>query len=789
MSSIDSISKSELNQGTSDDILADIDFEKIFSILKKSAVWVIIIFLICNLSVYLYLRYTKPLFQSESTLKLDIQSEAALVGINNPMLGQDISGLSGEIELLRSKLFFGKVADLVDLDVSYFYEGRYLTDERYGNNPFKVEFKLKNPNYFDRPFSIEILNRNSFILEYELEGEVMSGKYNFGQRIKSVPFELVLTKTPYFSENNGIGSYYFTINSRDAIIDYFDNAVTVEPLNLNAKTIKVGLKDYNKQKAVELLTAIDTLYLNYNKETKNQAIKQKIEFVESQIDLTERRLENYELYFEDFTIENRTVSIDADLAETIGVLDGFDTTIFEFQNKIIAVDLVLDQIENGNQISIDPLSYEFFPTVITSALSEYEDYQAQRTRVLNSYNENTLVVRQLEDRAKTLSMDLVESIKLYKTNLVKARDELLTRRSQVGQSFLRLPSMGTEYTKQRRSYNLELDFYINLITSKSELEITRAGTVTNFVILSPPSLPDEPIYPQSLIIYGIGLVGSVFLSVFFVAVRYLLHTEISGLKELERLVALPILGSVPAYKYDKKTHHTQLVIHKNPKSIISEAMRSIRTNMDFMKTDNGNRIISITSTVSGEGKTFVSVNLAGIIALSHYKVIILDLDLRKAKVHLAFGDEKSDKGVSTVLINRHSTKEAVRKTIIENLDYIPAGPIPPNPSELLISKRFDELIEELKKDYDYIMMDTPPVGLVTDGMLVMQKADLPIYIVRAGYSRKAFANTIRKVAQVNKFNNLSLILNGAKTNGAYGYGSGYGYGYGHGYYEEDSEKK
>lgn len=790
MSPNDNISNQQLTQtANDDDILANIDFEKIISILKKSAPWVLLIFLLCNVGAFMYVRYTKPVYESTSTLKLDIQNEAGLVGVSNPLLGSDIGGLSGEIELLRSNLFFGKVADVIDMDVSYHYYGRYLSDERYKNNPFQVDFVLRDEGFYDKPFDIEIIDDKTFELEYNVGGDVISSQYQFGKEINEPGFDFLITKTDNYSEENGPGLYYFTINSRQAVINFLKSEVTVQPLNLNAKTISVSLKDFNKYKARALLTAIDTLYLDYNKEIKNQAIKQKIAFVESQIEATESKLEGYEEYFEDFTIENRTVSVEADIAEAIGILDRFDTALFEFQNKIAAVDQIIRQIERGEQISIDPFSYQFFPPFIISSLEQYKTYQTRKAKLLDSYNENTLAYKQLENEVGNLSVDIVELIRLYKVNLMESRKELTTRQNQIGQSFLQLPSMGTEYNKQRRSYGLELDFYISLIKSKSELEIAQAGTVTNFVILSPPSLPGEPIHPQKLIVYGIGLAASIFLSIFFVAIRYLLHTEISGLRELERLVHLPVLGTVPSYKYDNKLAHTQLVIHKNPKSIISEAMRSIRTNMDFMQMGNGNRIISITSTISGEGKTFVSVNLAGIIALSHYKVIILDLDLRKAKVHLAFGDEKSDKGVSTVLINRHTVKETIRKTIIENLDYIPAGPIPPNPSELLISQRFDELIEELKKDYDFIMMDTPPVGLVTDGMLVMQKADLPIYIVRAGYSRKAFANTIKKVAQVTKFNKLSLILNGAKANGGYGYGGyGYGYGYGHGYYEEDSKK-
>jgi tyrosine-protein kinase Etk/Wzc len=327
---------------------------------------------------------------------------------------------------------------------------------------------------------------------------------------------------------------------------------------------------------------------------------------------------------------------------------------------------------------------------------------------------------------------------------------------------------------------------MSLVQSKADLEIARAGTVINFVILAPANTPVLPIHPTKKLIYGIGAAASIILCIIFLLVRYILSDEITGLAELERLVKLPVLGIVPNYKYEKKNGHSQMVIHHQPKSIVAESLRTIRTNMDFMKVGDSNKIISITSTISGEGKTFVSVNLAAIFALSQYKVIVLDLDLRKAKVHVAFNDEKADKGMSTILIGRDTPEDCIRKTELGNLDYIPVGPLPPNPSELLLNPEFDRLIEYLKSKYDFIIMDTPPIGLVTDGVLVMQKADLPIYIVRAGYSKRAFAKTIMKVNQMNRVVKLSLILNGTNTGNRYGYGHGYGYGYGYGqgYYEE-----
>jgi capsular exopolysaccharide synthesis family protein len=201
--------------------------------------------------------------------------------------------------------------------------------------------------------------------------------------------------------------------------------------------------------------------------------------------------------------------------------------------------------------------------------------------------------------------------------------------------------------------------------------------------------------------------------------------------------------------------------------------------MEFLRVSEGSKIISVTSTVSGEGKTFFTINLGGIISLSKQKVLLVDMDMRRPKIHLAFSNQPVNKGLSTILINKHSFKECLLHTDLENLDYLPAGPTPPNPSELIMGQEVDLLFGEMRQQYHTIILDTPPVGLVTDGILAMKKADIPIYVIRADYSRKDFVNTLNRLAKTNRFRNLSIVLNSVEITGK----RGYGYGYGKGYYE------
>ena len=240
--------------------------------------------------------------------------------------------------------------------------------------------------------------------------------------------------------------------------------------------------------------------------------------------------------------------------------------------------------------------------------------------------------------------------------------------------------------------------------------------------------------------------------------RYLLHDKISSLNEITQhtQAGISTLGIIP--KYDQKIPVSQLIIGHNPKSLIAEAFRTLRTNLQFISNTEGTKVMAVTSTISGEGKTFIALNLGGIIAFSGKKVIIIDLDMRKPKIHKGFNVENT-KGMSTLLINKNTIEECTHKSSLDGLDFITSGPIPPNPSELIISKKMQMVIDELKSKYDMVIIDTPPVGLVTDGIPIIQKADYPVYVFRSDYSRKNFIQIIDRLYNENSISKLSVVLN------------------------------
>lgn len=768
--------------------LDSFDLAKFLFVLRSNLLYILLFFVVGGSVAYLIVRYTKPLYQSDSIIKLEYKNEANALGLVNNNNLQSMNKLSGEIELLKSKLFFTRLIETINYDVSYYIYGTYLNDERYNNSPFVVSYKVKNGSMFNRPIDLEILNDREFELIYDFNGKKKS-KYKFGEEISTAELNLLVEKTRHFSQEL-YGKYFFRIHSINYLLDYFRHNVKIQPENLNAKTIRISLQDYNRHKARDFVIAIDTLYLQYTTETKNETAVKKIDFLEDQIRVTEAGLDSFEEYFEDFIIQNRITSVDNNIASAISMLNSLDTQRYVLKKKLFGAELIAQNLEVEGDLKIDPFLLSQLPDFMKSAVQNYSDLKNRRNSILRTYSERTYVAQRTEEQLAAAASSLSDNIKVYLEFLQEDLDELDTRKRQIESTFYQLPSMGSEYSNKRRLYNQQLEFLMSLMRTKMQLEITKAGTVTNNVILSSASLPNIPIKPQKLMIYSIGIAAAFILSFVLVLLRYLLNDEITSIKELERLTTVPILGSVPFYR-KHKLPITKLVVDQSPKSAVSESLRTIRTNMDFLSGGKKLTSVTITSTVSGEGKTFVAVNLGAIFAVSGQKVCIMDLDMRKPKVHLAFGMEEDTVGVSTLLIGKNKLDECIKETNTEGLYYIDSGPTPPNPSELIMSEAFDKLLLELKKRFDLIILDTPPVGLVTDAVLAMRKCDLQLYVVKADYSKRSFAKAVYDLRQINKFQNLTLIFNAVKSGGGragYGQGSyGYGYGYGYGYYEERSD--
>jgi len=743
-----------------------IDFNKLKIIARQYWIGIILIFIAANLTAYLIVRYTKDLYESESEIKLDIKQDASELGISEFLPErQKVNMISGEIETIQSKLFLSQVIDSLKLQVGYYSIGQFLNTELYTASPFSVSYILTNPAYYNTPIGIEPLTNNQYEITIGKAGKALPGK--FGEPLKLDGIELYVTKktgSEFYSDN----SYSFIIHSRDVLLDYITKNLTVEPLKFDANTIRVSFKDSNPFKARDLVNGIDSLYLVFSHEQKNRTNKQKIDWLSNELSAIEKQMESYETYFENFTLVNKTSNLENDLKRTIELIHKIDSQRFEVSRRIVELNQILDLLAN-REFFVDVTQRSIFPDYLNKNLEKLQERYFEMDRMKLSYNENTFAFKQKQNEIEAIRNKAFTQLTELKTTLLKKQHELNQTKSKLESDFASMPDKNTQFTKKQRFYKLYEEFYLTLMQSKSQFEIAQAGSTPDFKILSTANLPTKPISPNRPIIFGIGLVAGIVLNIIFIGLLYLANNKINSLYEIERL-QVPLLGAVPSMR---SSNGTGLYIQDHPKSMVSEAMRTLRTNLDFFNIHSTRKVIAVSSTVSGEGKSFIALNLGGVMALSRKKVLLLDLDMRKPKTNTFFKDADKSKGISTILIRKNTWEECLVKSPLSQFDFIPAGPHPPNPSELLLNGEFSQLLAELKEHYDYIIMDTPPVGIVTDGIMAMKHADISIYIFRANYSKKDFIDNLNRIIRINKFNNITSLLNAIPSSSETAYGYGY----------------
>ncbi len=748
-----------------------IDIDKLRQVARKNIWLILIILFTANLAAYLTIRWTKDVFEASAELKLEMKHDATALGIPQLQEDQNRNLLAGEIEQMKSEVFFGRVLDSMDLWISYYSVGNVLEFELYPGSPFRIEHADLDPKILDRRIYFDFLEGNRYIIRLE-DGKEYEASLGEPMALGSGVIRASLNPgaVPDFKNH-----FFFVINSRTSLLDYLSKSLVISPINFDANTIKVSFTDHNSFKVANVVNKVVSTYLSYSNEQKNRANKQKIDWLNKELQQVEMKMENFENYFEAFTLKNKSSNLESDLKKTIYLLNQVDSQRYELNKKITEISALMDNISAGKlQNTVVPSGY--LPQYVNTRMEELQRLIHDQNKLTLSYKDNTYAYQQKEQEVTNLKKSVFNQLSEIRKNWMNAMAELNQKKDRLEKDFATMPDRTTQYSKNQRFYKLYEEFYLSMMQSKAEFEIAQAGSIPDFRILASATIPSEPIAPKKYLILGIGFVGGLVINFFLIGLLYLLNNKISGLKEIERATNAPILGVIP----EMRRHSAgPFYILENPRSVVSEAIRTLRTNLDFFASTKSQKVIAISSTVSGEGKSFLAMNLGGVLALSKKRVILLDLDMRKVKQNGHFKGEDPSKGVSTLLIHRSALEESICHTSMEGFDFIPSGPHPPNPSELLLNGEFEGLLDDLKKKYDYIVIDTPPVGLVTDGIMAMKKADLSIYVVRANYSKRDFLSNLDRISGINKLQNIAVVLNALPTSGKT---------YGYGYYQEDGQR-
>jgi len=770
----------------------ELDIILLLKIFKRNLFLFIAIITICVVVSFVYLRYTIPIYQSQLVLQVGSENTAnKVLQVDNFSQKEDIAK---DVELLKSKLLFKRALSKLQLKVSYYNQGNFLNNELYVGSPMKVNYAIKDSSIVGIPFFIEITKNNKFNL---FENETLLGEFEVDTPIKLKQVDLKIQIDEYESlkdvKNNKM---LFVINNIDDLTSRYISQLNIFPLNPSAKTINISFQDNNSTKAKDIVTSLANEYILYDLEERSKSSKKVIEFLDDQLDKYYNRVKLSENKIQDFQSNNK-----------IGNPQEFSSIYLDrlnrFENQLIDIDFqrnVLTEISKSVSGKLNTIDvYNLMPTLtgteyeasISALITNLQGLLVQKQNLLGEVTVSSEASKSLDRKIEIQKEVLFATISSLVVKLDARRKEVSRRVEEIQSKYLNVPANELEYARLQRVLSIDEKFFTLLMEKRTEYSISEAGFVPQHTILDKAVVSSIPIFPNKKIILATGILLGIVISLLLLILKYVFKNTISSIDEINRYAhsSAAFLGNIPIYSNEIPV--SQLVIDKEPKSVIAEAFRSVRSNLQFISNDENKKIIAITSTISGEGKTFCAINLAGIIALSGKKVVIIDLDMRRPKIHIGFG-VKNTCGMSTLLINRNTIEECIHHSELENLDFITSGPIPPNPAELIISGELEKVIEKLKKSYDYIMIDNPPIGLVSDAMETLKKADYPIYVFKNEYSRKNFINNIDKLILENGIKKLSIILNAVDFKDkyySYGYNYSYNYGQKNGYYYDSKEKE
>ncbi len=787
----------------------ELDIRLFLFITKKNLLLVIILLILAFAGTFLYLRYTHPIYQSNIIIQVNREEQANKI-LNMQNLYED--ELQSKIVLLSSPVFLQRAFKKLPLTTSYYVEGNILSFEQFGISPYLISAIVKDANIYGIPIYIHFDQSLRGTFSYSMHGKEYVKKQareNEMVNFPEVDLKFILNPDREISMDYDAltsDSYYFVLNNPDNIVNQISSQLQISIQDASANTILIRFNDRNPMKASTILNTLASEFQKYDVENKQESANSILQFIDDQLNLLKDTLISSEEKIQQFKKDN---NIDSVFIRKIPSILMKISDIEDQYNKLGLEESGLSEMEKylSTQKEIDSyrllayLSIGQFPESVTSLLTPLRDLLVQKEQIQYSVTSQSGQMKSLQYQIDIQTKLLVQTIKSYRTKLKEKQDNV----SELLRSYQNEVSVGSnqynalELIRLQRIYSINEKYYNQLIETKANYSIAKAGYVSQNIILKNSDIPTVPIFPRSKHLYFFSILIAGIIGFIMILVRYLLHNEILSVEDINRYLTVPVLGVIP--KYPHEVPESMMIVDSQPKSVFTESLRAIRTNLQFITNVPGPKVIAITSTVSGEGKTFIAMNLSGVLSFSEKKVILLDLDLRKPKLHQRFGVSNRH-GISTILSEIDEVERCIQHYLNGHLDFITSGPIPPNPSELILGPAMEKLLDLLKTRYNYIILDTPPVGVVTDGLRCLQLADYPIYIIKANFSKKLFLENVDRLITQNQFSRLSVILNSLEplaksfdyTKGygygyghGYGYGVGYGYGYDYSYYDEQSE--
>jgi len=736
----------------------EIDYYKIGKILLSRWYWIAASVVTCLLVSYAYLWVTPKTYATSSTLKIEEKKSefSDLVGvINNNDRGP--SKIQSEIFVLQSRtLILNAIKDL-DYRVSFFISGRVRTSEVYPQRLLDVQFlRFDSLNFFRDLITFKPITGNTFDLSYKINGKP-------SHKVCSYDSPITIANTSFSIKSPGdipkSTVYMFKFNIPEDFVGRIKGGLHTSELVKNSNIISLQETDSNPQFAADILNAIMREYLNYDRNQKTLSATLMIKFIDDQLESLSNEVKGSEKSIEKFKQGAKIMNVTASADIELGKLKDLESQRSLLKIQLIAIDQLKDQIAvEKDNVNLNLNLEGVIDPLLAGLIVQMNNLLVEKTTLLKTYNENSEAIRGINQQILQIKNAALNNIEATSARINKNMSYIDGQVNLVNQKISTLPAAERDLIGLQRDFEINDKVYSFLSEKRLDAQISRSAIIAGATIIEPAQANFSPVSPDEHTIRRTALIIGFAIGLGLIILIRLLNPYIYDKETVESLTSIPILGVIRKFPDEIDEDNTQILAVSRPKSVFAESVRSVRTNLNFVASEKSSKIICITSEVAGEGKSFIAVNLSSTLSLIDKKIILIAADLRRSKLHKTF-HMPNDKGLSNYLANQCEVDDIIRKTGMDNLDLMLSGPVPPNPSELLHSSRMKVLIDDLKTRYDIIMIDTAPVGLVSDSIPLIRMSDINIFVIRSGKSKFYAATVPQRIANEYHLDNTVIILN------------------------------
>jgi len=755
----------------------EIDIKEIFRILHRYKYMIVVITLLFTVAS-MYIAYFKPnIYQASTTVEVGLQKRGyGSSDVINMALDPGVLTPDTEMEIIKSRFLAKKALKKVDFTHKYYTTRRWREIELYKNAPFRIGM-LKG---YGISFNLYPLDKESYRLVVDNAADMNGTSWSYdkihryGEEVVTKHFHLNAVRTKEAQDNK----YRFVVMKKN----YHTGSVDVQQVSKYSTILRISYTDHVALRAQEFTNALAEAYIRQNVEKKTKEATLKLGFIDKQLKNITENLKSSAVKIEEFKRGSNTINLSSKAEAIITQMSAAEAKLEEISMERTILNTLYKEIKKGRNVeSITLVGIGSGNGALAKQIEMLQEAVLKKKTLREDYTEMYPAVVKLRKQIIYLKRNIIDTIKNLKEG-IREKEQLLEKNIAKYQKNLNtLPADERMYGQLQRKFAVNEKIYSYLLEKRSETAILKAATVSRNRIIDTALLPGTPIKPKRDMIVFIGFILGLILGLAIAFLRNFLDDTIQAEEDIKHATDTPLLGFIPHIREDDG----KLKVLASPKSAVAEAFRNLRTNLQFMVRRNRAHVIAVTSTVGGEGKTTVCINLAAIMSMANKKTIVINLDMRKPTLHKKF-NLSNRHGMSTLLSGSITLGEVIQKTEYANLDVIASGPVPPNPSELIQGLLMEKVIEKLREVYDVIILDTPPIGLVTDARTLMHLADTSIYVLRSNYSKKAFIHKVKELVRLKDIEGLVILLNDVKMDKS-GYGYNYNYGYAYGYYEEDKK--